>query len=130
MINFKTKQYIKDGVTLIDNGVAVNGYSIRETPVSVEELENLYHSYKFSIPTEKEENKRKPYFKALSIDELTSEALFLGINREIAREQLELTLLEGILNRSITWDILHGGNWFWQSKNDGDFIILKEWVEN
>ena len=128
MINLKEKLYIKEGKILIENGKPVNGYSIRQNPVSIEEIENLYHSYKNSIPTENEDNKRKKYFKALSINELPPEALFMGINRQIAREKLELTLLEGILNGSITWDNLQGDGGFWQSKNDPDLIILKEWI--
>ena len=126
MINLKEKNYVKDGIVLIDHGQAVNGFTIRETPVSIEELENLYHAYKYSIPTEKENQKRKPYFKALPIEKLPSEALFNGVNREVAREQLELTLLMGILNKSIVWE--DDKKWFWQSQRDGDFIILKEWV--
>lgn len=127
MVDFKKKTYITTDGVKIDNGKPVNGYAIRQEPVSVEELENLYHAYKNSIPSEGEE-KRKNYFRAYTIDELPAESLFLGIPRVVAREKLELTLLEGILNGSITWDILQGGSWFWQSKADPDFIILKEWL--
>ena len=67
----------------------------------------------------------------MAIDAIPFEYIVKGIPREQAQEKLELALLEGILNNSITWDLLTGGHserWFWQSKKDKSFIILKEWI--
>ena len=50
-INLKNKTYIKDGVCLIKEGETPNGYSIRKTPVPVEELEELYENFRNSVPT-------------------------------------------------------------------------------
>ncbi len=129
-IDLKEKTYTKDGVKYIENGIVVKkNYEIRKEPVSIEELENLYHAYKYSIPTMEEDNLKKQYFKALDINDIPAEALFLGVPRQIARENLELTLLMGILNKSITWESLgNPGTWFWQSNIDKDFVILKNWI--
>ena len=128
MINLKNKDYVQDGIAMIQNGVPMNGYKMRVEPVTIPELEMLYKDYKYSFPSE-EESKRKNYFKALSIDELPHKSLMAGVNRTEAREALELTLLQGILNGSITWESLGNKGWFWQSSNDRDFVILKEWVK-
>ena len=38
----------------------------------------LYRAYKYSLPSERSDNKRKKYFKALPIEELTDEQLICG----------------------------------------------------
>ena len=49
-----------------------------------------------------------------------------GIPRDEARERLELAILTGSLNGSLKWE--DDKKWFWQSKADPDFIILKNWI--
>lgn len=130
-INLKNKSFIKDGRYLIKDGEAQNGYSIRKEPVSVGELEELYEIFRNSIPTENDIKRKKRYFQGLGIDAIPFEYIVKGIPREQAQEKLELTILEGILNGSITWSLLtgtHPERWFWQSKKDKSFIILKEWI--
>lgn len=91
-------------------------------------IENLYSQYKFSIPSERSESKRRCYFKALPANELTDEELICGVRREVARARLEGFILCMILNGKLTWDEFTMGKWFWQSNNDPDLVILKKWI--
>ena len=90
-------------------------------------IEALYKNYKYSLPSERSDNKRRKYFKALSVEELTDEQLILADRREIAQAALEGYILCMILNEQLKWPENTG--WFWQSKNDSDLVILKKWIE-
>ena len=91
-------------------------------------IERLYEQYKYSLPSERSESKRTKYFKALSMDELEDEYIFATKRREIAQCELEGFILCMILNGSFVWDEEKIGKWFWQSKNDPDLVILKNWI--
>lgn len=91
-------------------------------------IEALYKNYKYSLPSERSDNKRRKYFKALSIEELTDEQLILADRREIAQAALEGYILCMVLNGQLKWTESMG-KWFWQSKNDSDLVILKKWIE-
>lgn len=93
-------------------------------------IDDLYHEYKHSLPSERTDNKRKKYFKALSIGELDDFHLFNPIRREPAQARLEGFILCMILNGSFAWDEATMGKWFYQSKNDPDLVILRDWIEN
>lgn len=92
-------------------------------------IEGLYNNYKYSLPSERSCNKRKHYFKALPIDELTDTQLMTADRREIAQAALEGFVLCMILTGKFIWteDM---GSWFWVSKKDSDLVILRSWVEN
>ena len=92
-------------------------------------IEELYQSYKYSLPSERSCNKRKQYFKALRVDELTDRQLMTGCLREGAKARLEGFMLCMILNGTLKWDE-SWGTFFWQSKNDPDLVILRSWIEN
>jgi hypothetical protein len=92
-------------------------------------IEELYHNYKHSLPSERSDKKRKKYFKALTIEELDDFYLFNPIRREGAQARLEGFILCMILNGSFVWDEEQLGKWFWQSKKDPDLIILRDWIE-
>jgi hypothetical protein len=92
-------------------------------------IEELYRSYKYSLPSERNDSKRKRYFKALSIDELTDRQLLIGCKREGAQARLEGFILCMVLSGYFKWTE-ELGKWFWQSKNDPDLVILKSWIEN
>lgn len=92
-------------------------------------IEELYRSYKYSLPSERNDSKRKRYFKALSIDELTDRQLLIGCKREGAQARLEGFILCMALSGQLTWTE-ELGKWFWQSKNDPDLVILRSWIEN
>ena len=98
--------------------------------VILEMIELLYHDYKHSLPSERSDSKRKCYFKALSVDELTDAEMATGERREVARARLEGFILCMVLEGQLVWNATAMGNWFWQSKKDPDLVILKSWIEN
>ena len=93
-------------------------------------IDMRYNSYKYSLPSERSDNRRKAYFKALSVDQLTDVQMATGEKRELARAHLEGFILCMILAGRFVWDEDKLGKWFYQSKNDPDLVILRSWVEN
>ena len=91
-------------------------------------IEMLYHYYKYSTPSERSDSKRRIYFKALPVDELTDGQLVKGESRERTQAELEGYILINIIRGSLEWKD-EWGSWFWQSPNYKDLIILKSWVE-
>ena len=62
--------------------------------ICFEIIENLYHKYKYSIPSERSEKYRqREYFRALKPDEMTDEQLVTGEDRNYARAALEAFIL-------------------------------------
>ena len=123
------KEYlIKDGK--YDTSKELFGIEIYSLPVALHMIRELYKSYKYSLPSERSECKRKKYFKALSIDELTDEQLMCASKRETAQASLEGFILCAVLDRQLTWDeeVMHG-KWFYQSKKDPDLVILRRWID-
>lgn len=116
---------------LIKNGECETGrilYGYR--PVHVLELiEDWYEDYKYSCPSERSDSKRKGYFKALSVDELSDEEMVCGEPREYAQAKLEGFILCAILMGHLKWDEETMGKWFWQSKKEPSLVILRQWVE-
>lgn len=123
-INLETKTLKDKNKTLIDNGIPVNGYIISSEPITFERLEELYHIYKHSVPNTIKY--KKQYFKALDSNQLDTKDLITGANRQIAKENLELAILIGVLNGSLIWP--NENQWFWQSEKDKDFVLLKKWI--
>lgn len=129
-INFETRTMKIGKKKVIDNGEYGNKELINiKTNNPLDIIENLYSQYKFSIPSERSENKRRGYFKALSANELTDEELICGERREVARARLEGFILCMILNGKLTWDEFTMGKWFWQSRSDDDLVILRKWID-
>ena len=130
-INFEQRSMKVGKGWLIKNGECEKGrilYGLR--PILISELiENLYKSYKYSCPSERSDSKRKGYFKALSVDELTDEQMIYGENRELMQAQLEGFILCAILMNHLKWEDLTEEKWFWQSRTEPDLIILKQWIE-
>ena len=91
-------------------------------------IEQLYHEYKHSVPSERSESHRRYYFKALPEKELSDEDMMYGERREVARCRLEVYVLFCIILGRLTWNP-SWGTWFWSSKNDKDLIILRDWIE-
>lgn len=96
----------------------------------IKHIEELYQYYKFSLPSERSDNKRRKYFKALSIEDIPDDRLFVAGRREVERARLEGFILCSILAGKFEWDEEKLGKWFYQSKNDSDLVILRNWVEN
>lgn len=125
---------------IIDNGkydksrVLIKPLAFTEMYGVLATIEELYKNYKYSLPSERSDNKRKKYFKALPVNELSDEQLMVAERREVAQAELEGYILCMVLNGQLTWDKLlkenQNANWFWQSKSDLDLVILRSWVEN
>ena len=93
-------------------------------------IENLYKDYKYSLPSERSDNKRRKYFKALPMEEITDEQLMTAERREFSQAALEGFVLCMIVSGQLTWDKeVMQGKWFWQSNNDPDLVVLKSWIE-
>lgn len=92
-------------------------------------IEEFYRLYKYSLPSERSDGKRRKYFKALPIEKLTDWQLMTGAKREPSRARLEGFVLCAILNGDFVWDEPTMGKWFWASKNDPDLVILKSWIK-
>lgn len=96
----------------------------------INHIEELYEFYKFSLPSERSDNKRRKYFKTLPIEKIPDDRLFAAGRREVEQARLEGFILCSILAEKFEWDEQKLGKWFWQSKNDPDLVILKSWIEN
>ena len=94
----------------------------------LDKVRELYIAYKFSLPSERSDKKRKRYFKALPIDELTDEQLIYGARREVAQHMLEAFILCAIINGDFVWNDEIHGKWFYQDKIEKDLVILKNWI--
>ena len=82
----------------------------------LDKVRELYTAYKFSLPSERSDKKRRKYFKALPIDEITDEHLIYGVRREVAQYMLEAFILCAIINGEFIWDDEIHGKWFYQDK--------------
>jgi hypothetical protein len=89
-------------------------------PVTVEQLEELYAIYKHSVPSEKTMS-RTARFHALPESELSDNDMLYGKDREQAEKDLEQALKGFAIPET-------AGSWFWQSHNDRDLVVLRQWV--
>ena len=93
-------------------------------------IEELYKSYKYSLPSERSDNKRRKYFKALPMEEITDAQLITAERREFSQAVLEGFVLCMIVSGQLVWDEhVMQGKWFYQSKSDPDLVLLRSWVE-
>lgn len=116
-------------INLANNECKLNGQIIVLTSAISDSLVNdlnyIYREYKESYPSERSK-KGKSYFKALDFEEMTDDMLVLGGERTVQQALLEgfvLSQRDSIREQFFT----DNDNWFWQSNEDEDFIILKEW---
>ena len=124
------KEYlIKDGE--YDTSKELFGIEIYDLYAALHMIGELYKNYKYSLPSERSDSKRRKYFKALTIDELPDEQLIVAGRRESTQAALEGFALCAVLTGQITWDEeIMGGRWFYQSEKDPDLVILRSWIEN
>lgn len=126
-IDFKTNSMKVNGKFLVENSKYDGDYGF--TPhKALEHIEELYHNYKYSYPSERGQH-YKSYFVALPMEKMSDSAMVLGEDREIARAKLESYIL-GLKLSGFEWEKQNElkGKWFWQG-NDKDLIVLKEWFE-
>lgn len=91
-------------------------------------VEELYRRYKHSIPSERSESTSRRYFMALPERELSDDDMLYGERRDKSQIELELFILSQLLG-GFKWNPEKFGRWFWQSKEDKDLVILRQWVE-
>ena len=114
---------------MIDGGEYDTSQVLYESPqVLLDRVRELYIAYKYSLPSERSDSKRRKYFKALPIEELTDEQLIRGVRREVAQYALEAFILCAILNGDFVWDEETHGKWFYQDTLEPDLVILKSWI--
>lgn len=118
---------VKNGEFDESKELATDSYDVQSILHMIEEL---YKNYKYSLPSERSDSKRKKYFKALPIEEITDNQLMVAERREYSRAVLEGFVLCMIVSGQLVWDEdVMQGKWFWQSKNDPDLVVLRSWVE-
>ena len=132
-INFEQRTMKIGQDKIIDNGEydisqVLYDEQLDNSRTLLDKVRELYITYKFSLPSERSDKKRKKYFKALPIDELTDEQLIYGVRREIAQYMLEAFILCAIINGDFIWDDEIHGKWFYQDKAEKDLVILKNWI--
>lgn len=132
-INFEKRTMKVGRETIIDNGEYDSSKTLfdgaYDSKSLLDMIATLYRIYKYSLPSERSDAKRKKYFKALSVDELTDEELIVGMPREKAQYMLEAFILCMIVDGYFVWNEELHGKWFWQCPSDPDLIILRSWVE-
>jgi len=127
-VNLTERNLSIDKKYLVKNG-EYDGQLTDTNCFNISVLEDLYQEYKHSRPSERNDNKQRRYFKALKINELSDDDMLYGIDREVAQFRLESYLLCWILSGLFVWDEDNMGKWFWQSQNDKDLVILREWID-
>lgn len=128
-VNFQNRSLKIDGKYVIKDGKYDGELGVELTDSPLEQITQLYIRYQHSLPSERSESKRKCYFKALPEHLLNDEDMLYGQSREYAQIALELYVLGVILNGSLKWDDFAKGLWFWQSPENKDLILLREWIE-
>lgn len=129
-IDFPSRSLKLNGKYIIQNGKYEGGLGVSECNEDefLANVEELYHRYKHSVPSERSESKSRRYFMALPERNLSDDAMLFGERRDKAQIELELYVLCQILG-GFKWDHEMMGRWFWQSKVDKDLVILRSWVE-
>lgn len=138
VFDFKTLGISVNNVVIARNGVIIDDKSFYATNLTLyfdkesetlewdfyeKELNRMYQCYKHSIPSSNEPS--RPYFKALKYDELNDDDKTIGSNR--AEMRLELEYLVFMLAAGGRISELIGNGYFWRSKQDPDFVIMKSW---
>ena len=126
-VDFKTNTVRVGNKKIIKEGESEYDLS---TPCDnpLDELQKLFALYKYSLPSAREERKRKGYFKALSMDDIPDEKLMLAEDRSLAKARLEVWFLCAKLNGTLKWNP-EWGSFFWQSQEYPELIVLKDWFE-
>jgi hypothetical protein len=133
-INFEKRNMKVGNDYLIKDGEFDESKELVSSPYDMRIILNmigeLYKIYKYSLPSERSDNKRRKYFKALPMEEITDEQLMVAERREISQAALEGFVLCMIVSEQLVWDEeIMNGKWFWQSEMDSDLVLLRSWVE-
>lgn len=129
-IDFETRSLKLKDKFIIKNGEYEGELGIQKCAEDefFSKVEELYGRYKHSIPSERSESTSRRYFIALPENELSDEDMLYGCRRDKAQIELELYILCQIIN-GLKWSDAMG-RWFWQSKEEKELVILRQWVES
>lgn len=129
-IDFRNRSLKLNGKYIIQNGEYDGELGMPECSENefLANVEELYHRYKHSVPSERSESKSRQYFMALPERSLNDDDMLFGERRDKAQIELELYILCQVIN-GLKWNPETLGRWFWQSKVDKDLVILRSWVE-
>lgn len=129
-VDFRQRSLKIDGKHIIDYGQYEGELGVAKSDIDafISHIEELYKFYKYSVPSERSESKSRQYFKALPEKDLEDDDMLYGKRRDPAQITLELYILCQML-LGFEWDEQQMGKWFWQSKEDGDLILLRQWFE-
>lgn len=129
-VDFQTRSLKVNGKYVIRDGSYEGALGVPHC--SEEEFfskaEELYRRYKHSIPSERSESTSRRYFMALPERELSDDDMLYGERRDKSQIELELFILCQLLG-GFKWNPEKFGRWFWQSQEDKDLVILRQWVE-
>ena len=119
----KVLQLDKNNVPL--GNISVN---ISSSEDMLSTIHKLFERYKYSVPSERSEGKRRRYFKALKLSEIDYDDFMFGEGRDTAQIKLELYVLLSSIYYKNFWEEIFKEYFFYQSDKDKDLIILKDWV--
>lgn len=129
-VNFENRSLRINGKYIIKSGKYEGELIKNQYDRPLEQIERLYDRYRHSVPSERSDNKRRTYFRALPEDKLSDDDMLYGTPREVAQIELELFVLCQILQNILQWDDFANGQWFWQSPTLPSLILLKKWFTN
>lgn len=126
-VDFKRNNMKLGNKYLIENG-NYNGDLLESVePLEIiNTIESLFKKFSNSVPN-KHSDKKRSYFKAKPVDDLTEYDLVIGEEREVAQAALEGFVLCAKLAHLIVWP--NAKWWFWRSENEPELVILREWIE-
>ncbi len=129
-IDFKERTLKVGNNKVINKGVYDGelGYPEMGLSTILSYIEFCYARYKHSIPSARTASRSKVYFKALPERELSDYDMMFGEHRERAQFMLEYFVLAMILLGTFQWEENFGKWYFWQSTNDKDLVVLREWI--
>lgn len=128
-INFPKRVLKVNGKRIINNGEYDGELGIKQSDNPLDVITELFVRYHHSLPSERSNQKRKSYFRALPEHKLSDEDMLYGEPREVSQIKLELYVLMAILTGILKWDDFAKDLWFWQSPEHKELILLKEWIE-
>lgn len=130
-VNLQKRSLKLNGKYIIKDGKYDSDLDV-ELADPIQQIEVLYARYRHSIPSERNDNRRRHYFQALPESKLDEDDMLYGIPREVAAAELEIFILLALMTGALTWETLAENNpkatWFWKSSNEPSLIIFKHWL--
>ncbi|MBQ0160344.1 MAG: hypothetical protein KBT28_06940 [Bacteroidales bacterium] len=95
----------------------------------IDELKYLFAGYHRSVPSERTEHKRRTYFYALPLSQLSDDDIETGLLREQAQFAIELFFLLNIANGKFTdFPFRDDQAFFWQPIPNHPLIVMRSWL--